>query len=283
MIATLIGLIVSIMLVFLFEYLDNTIKSIKDVEEKLKVPVLGMLPHLDLKNTPDKTPLDFSKSHPKSFFNESIKTVRTGVLLSSLDTKKKVIVVTSSIPGEGKSTTAMNLAASISELGKVLLIDGDMRRPTVGKAFGLEKSANGISECVTQSEKLTECMHQIDDGNLYVMPCGRIPPNPLELLSSNRFADTLAELSEHFEQIIIDSPPALVVSDALVLSSHASGVIYVVKADSTPYVMPQDGLKRIKKYNSHIIGGVLNEVTKGSKSGYGSYYGGNYHYSYGEV
>ena len=284
-IAGTLGLFLGILLAFLFEHLDNTVKRASDLEERLRLPILGLLPHLKLKKGVD-SPLNYARDNRQSFFVESIRTVRTSVLLSCLDDPHKIIVVTSSIPGEGKSTVAMNLADSLCELHKVLLIDGDMRRPTVAGSWGLDKQVHGLSEFVSCSAKLAECVHQTDKANLFIMPSGVVPPNPLELLSSQRFSDALGSLRKTFDHIIIDSAPALAVSDALLLSSYANGVIYVVKADSTPYPAAQEGVKRLRQVNAHLIGGVLNDIPQGKKKGgysYGKhdYYGGSFYGPYG--
>ncbi len=213
-----------------------------------------------------------------------MRTVRTGVLLSGLDSAHKVIVVTSSVPGEGKSTISMALANSLSELKKVLLIDADMRRPTVAKTWGLPKETLGLSEFVSSDRTLNDCIHRVKDNReLFIMPSGLVPPNPLEILSSKRFANALTKLSEAFDHIVIDSAPSLAVSDAILLSSLASGVIYVVKADQTPIETAREGVKRLKTRGAHIIGGVLNDVIpkQGGKKGNYGYYGGDYYGSYG--
>jgi len=282
--ATLIGGFIGILLAFLHDYLDNTVKSADDLEDRLQLPVLGLLPHLQIKKKKGETPLNYAREHRQSFFSESIRTIRTGILLSGLDDPYKVIVVTSSLPGEGKSTVSVNLAHSLGEMHKVLLIDGDLRRPTVGKAWGLEDNAKGLSDFVSGADRLSECIYQMEGGNVYVMPSGLVPPNPLELLSSKRFRDALETMGKTFDHIIIDSAPALAVSDSLVLSSYASGVVYVVKADTTPYPVSRDGIKRLRQANAHLIGGVLNDVPQSKKGGYGKYnyyYNGSYYGSYG--
>ena len=289
LIATFMGLFIGILLAFLLEHLDNTFKKGADLDERLGLPVLGLLPLLTLKKAKWKkkaeTPIQFSLANPKSFFSESIRTVRTGVLLSGLDNPHKVIVVTSSVPGEGKSTVSMNLASSMSELNRILLIDADLRRPSVAKTYGLEEDALGLSEFIAKEADLKECIHRVGDENhkLYIMPSGLVPPNPLELLSSKLFANGLKSLSQTFDHIVIDSAPTLAVSDSLLLSSLASGVVYVVKADETPVSAAQEGIKRLRSHNAHLIGGVLNNVQEKDKGSYGkySYYGGDYFGSYG--
>ena len=240
-------------------------RQIVSIAGVLGLPLLGAVLHLKLGK--GETPLDYARSHPQSRFAESIRTVRTSVLLSGLDEPYKVIVITSSVPGEGKSTLAMNLADSLGEMHKVLLIDADLRRPTVATTWGLDRKAKGLSEFLSQSANASECVHQLDERNVYVMPSGVVPPNPLELLSSRRFKEALDTLGRTFDHIIIDSAPALAVSDALVLSRNASGVIYVVKADSTPYPAAQEGIKRLRQYRAHLIGAVLNDVSQKKKKG----------------
>jgi len=284
LISVVLGGFVGVLLAFLHEHLDNTVKNAADLEDRLHLPVLGLLPQLQIKKKKNESPLNYAREHRQSFFSESIRTIRTGILLSGLDDPYKVIVVTSSLPGEGKSTVSVNLAHSLGEMHKVLLIDGDLRRPTVAKAWGLEKNAKGLSDFVSGADRLSDCIYQMEGGNVYVMPSGVVPPNPLELLSSKRFRDALETMGKTFDHIIIDSAPALAVSDSLVLSSYASGVVYVVKADTTPYPVAQDGIKRLRQANAHLIGGVLNCVPQSKKGGYGKYnyyYNGSYYGSYG--
>ncbi len=284
--AAFVGLFLGIVWAFLLEHLDRTFKGAGDMEDKLDLPVLGILPHINIKPRRGETPLQHVNENPQGLFSESLRTVRTGVMLSGLDTPHKVIMVTSSAPGEGKTTVSATVANSLSEMHKVLLIDADMRRPTVRKVFGIDKSHPGLSEFVSGSAEISKCIVKVEDKNLYVLPAGIIPPNPLELLSSKRFSDAVRKLSETFDHIVIDCAPALAVSDALVLATLASGVIYVVRADLTPYPMAQEGLKRLRRANAHLIGGVLNQVPLDKKGGYGkygkySYYGDQYYGSYG--
>ena len=283
LIATVVGGILGMLLAFLRNHLDNTVKDSADLEQLLGVPVLGILPFLKLKQR--ETPVSYARLNPKSFFSESIRTIRTGILLSSLDDPHKIIVVTSSVPGEGKSTVSMSLAESLGELHNVLLLDADMRRPTVATSWGLKKGVLGLSEYVSGTAKISECIHSIDDSAVKVMPSGVVPPNPLELLSSNRFEQVLNELAKSYDHIIIDSAPSLAVSDSLVLSTHASGVIFVTMGDSTSVPTVREGLKRLVHARAHIIGSVLNGVVRGKKGSYGySKYNGyrsGYYNSYG--
>ncbi|OAD23754.1 Exopolysaccharide synthesis protein [Candidatus Thiomargarita nelsonii] len=220
---------------------------------------------------------------PKSAFAESVRTARTGIMLSNLDIKHKVLIVTSSIPNEGKTTFAINQAFALGQMAKTLLIDADMRRPSIAKSLGLNDDAPGLSDLVTGERGLDECIddHLSKDGrNVDIIPSGVVPPNPLDLLSSSRFGELLEQLSQDYEYIVIDSAPTIAVSDALVLAKYASGVLYVIKANATPYQLVREGLKRLRQVKAPVHHIVLNQldIHKPSKYyGYGYGYGKNYY------
>lgn len=283
MLAMVLGLMISIGLAFLLDHLDNTFKSVEDVEQKLGIPVLGVLQKIKLDGDDKTDPIRHFRENKNSVFSEVIRTIRTGVLLSSLDDRKKIMLVTSSVPGEGKTTVSMNLANALSEMRSVLLIDADMRRPMVAKALESEgRKLNGLSQFITGERKLSECIHRLDpEADLYIMPAGVIPPNPLEMLSSKRFDEALDKLAEKFDHIVIDCAPVLAVSDAMVLSRKASAVVFVIKSDSTPIQAVRNGLKQMQRVGANIVGGVINQVQNKTRRYYGKYsnYGGDY-YSY---
>jgi len=285
LVAFFLGLIASIGLAFLLDHLDNTVKSAHDVELKLDVAVLGLLPKLQTEGKNDLSPLLYFADHKQSVFAESIRTVRTGVLLSSLDHDHRVLLVTSSVPGEGKTTVSMNLSRALGEMKKVLLIDADMRRPMVARAMDRDLDTPGLSHFIAGESVLTECVTRVEDSNLYLMPAGIAPPNPLEMLSSHRFADSLKQLKEKYEHIVIDCAPTLAVSDAMVLSKLATAVIYVVRSDSTPVQAAQAGIKRLRRVGANIIGVVINQAARKTQSYYGKYsgYGDGYYSDYGYV
>ncbi len=284
MLAMFLGLMLSIGLAFLLDHLDNTFKNIEDVENKLGVPVLGVLQKIKSEEAADKhDPIRHFARNKKSVFSEVIRTIRTGVLLSSLDDDHKILLVTSSVPGEGKTTVSMNLANALSEMRTVLLIDADMRRPMVAKALQREGKIKGLSQFITGEANLSECIHKLDrESNLYVMPAGIIPPNPLEMLSSHRFEEGLEKLAEKFDHIVLDCAPVLAVSDALVLSRKASSVVFVIKSDSTPIQAVRNGLKQMHRIGAKVIGTVINQVQNKTRRYYGKYsnYGGDYYSSY---
>ena len=285
MIAFFLGLIASLGLAFLLEHLDSTLKGAQDVEQRLDVAVLGLLPKLDTEGRKDLSPLRYFSEHKQSLFSESIRTVRTGVLLSALDHAHRVLLVTSSVPGEGKTTVSMNLARALGDMKKVLLIDADMRRPMVARAMARKLEAPGLSHFIAAECPVSECLSRVENTELYVMAAGIAPPNPLEMLSSHRFSHALDQLKEKFDHIIIDCAPALAVSDAMVLSKLATGVVYVIKSDATPVQAAQAGIKRLRRVGAHIIGAVINQAERKTQSYYGKYsgYGDGYYSDYGYV
>ena len=270
-----------IVLAFLMEALNNTVKSATDVESKLHSTMLGLLPLLDKGKSMENTSYSAYITDPQSPYSESVRTIRTGVVLSALDSPHKTLCCTSSIPGEGKTSVAINLATSLGQMEKVLLIDADMRKPSIAKAFELSNKQPGLSNLVAGTSKLEECIHRADVNNIDLMTAGIIPPNPLDLLASKRFAKVLEILETKYDRIVIDTAPTQAVSDALVLAPHVGAMIYVVKADSTNYQQAKSGLKRLRDVNAPIIGVVLNQldIKKASKY-YGNEYQG-YYDSYG--
>ncbi|MDX8396303.1 MAG: polysaccharide biosynthesis tyrosine autokinase [Mariprofundaceae bacterium] len=279
MAAFLGSLLLGAMLVLMLDMLDASIRSVEHVEKRLGLSMLGLLPRIQLKG---KSLLDVVTNDKRNMFNESMRTIRTGIMLSALDNPHKVLLVTSSVPGEGKSTVAANLAMNLGKMEKVLLIDCDFRRPSVAKAFGLSTSAAGMSELVAGTAKFKDCINQSKKYDIDIFTAGTIPPNPLELLSSDRFAKLIAVLESHYDRIIVDAPPVHAVSDALVLSKHAKGMLFVVKADSTSHRVIKPCIKRLQEVDAPIIGVILNQVDVDKKGSYGYGYGGYYdQYGYG--
>jgi len=281
--AFVLTLAAGIGLIILLDMLDSTIHSIKQVETKLGMPMLGLLPLLKFKSKQSAAErLNAMANGNHHQFTEAIRTIRTGIMLSAIDNPHKVILVTSSVPGEGKSTVAANLAIAMGKLERVLLLDADLRRPTVGKHFGMNTKERGLSELVSGAATFKDCLERNEEYNIDVMHAGIIPPNPLELLASNRFKAVLKSMENHYDRIIIDSTPVQAVSDALVLSKFAKGVVYVVKADATPDRVIKNCFKRLQEVDAPIIGVVLNQVDikKSARHGYEDYEGYYDHYGY---
>src|SRR5690606_32949220 len=241
-IAGLLAMFAGVGLTLLLEALNNTFRSSEDVENQLNLPVLGILPRT--KGKPQLEMLSaFSKAADQGF-SEAIRTIRTSLVLANLDTPRKVSLLTSSVPGEGKSTLAANLAISLGQMEKVLLIDADMRRPSLAKGFRLPVGSPGLANIIADTASPSDCFKAIEPG-VDLLPAGAVPPNPQELLASARFSECLKEWAQTYDRIIIDSPPTMAVSDALLLSKKADAIVYVVKSDSTHIPTAQNGVGQL--------------------------------------
>ncbi|ASW42420.1 CpsD/CapB family tyrosine-protein kinase [Clostridium isatidis] len=208
---------------------------------------------------------------PKSIAAESYRTLRTNIQYSSFDKEYKIIMVTSSEPGEGKSTTAGNLALSFAQDGKrVLLIDCDLRKPSLHKKFKISNLV-GLSDVLIGKEDLKTALHRYNE-NLVVLTSGKLPPNPSEMLSSKAMSNLLKELKNVFDYIILDTPPVQAVTDSQILSTKADGTILVIRAEKTKKDSVQNALGLLKKVNANIIGTVLNGI-ESSRNKYYYYYG----------
>lgn len=279
-ISALVTLVVGILLALLLDRLTNSLNSTSDVENRLGVPALGVLQKIKGHSRKGFVSELAFFNDTQSTFAEAVRTVRTSVLMSSLDDPHKVIVITSSVPEEGKTTLSFNLSCALGQVKKVLLVDGDLRRPKIGKLVGRDAKSPGLADLVAGQAQVSQCVFFDDRAGIHILPAGTIPPNPLELLSSKRFEDVIRKLKEAFDIVVIDSAPLQLVSDAQVLSQFSSSVIYVVKADATPYQVAQNGLKKLRRINASILGVVLNQLDLekaekyyGEYSGYRSYRG----------
>ena len=244
----LMSLILALMgglgIALMLDKFDNTLKSREDVEDRLGIPVLGELMLLKGKRADGAAyvPAMEFLDEPTSSFAEVIRTIRTSVALSGIDQSHQTLVVTSTVSGEGKSTVALNLALALGQLGNVLLIDADMRRPALAKLFGLDSKTPGLTDLVAGTVRVTECIHSVP-GNIHVLCAGSTaPPDPLKILSSERFSTVLAKAAATYDAVVMDSAPVELVSDARVLATKASGVVYVIKADDTPHQTVRQGL-----------------------------------------
>lgn len=271
-IAGLAAFILAAGLTLLLNRLNNGFKSVRDVEGSLNQPMLGMVPLVKKKNANVARLYD---GEDKSF-SETIRTLRTSIVLSALEHPRRVLLMTSSVPGEGKSTVGSNLAASLVQFGKVLVIDADLRRPTLHKNFALPVGTAGLANYLAETAALDECIRPVD--NVDLMPAGAVPPNPQELLMSPRLGELMSVLRERYDYIIVDSPPCMAVSDAIILSGLVDSVVYVVKANATPIPVAQRGVGQLLQKNAAILGVVLNQVDVKKAQRYGENYEGYYDY-----
>ncbi|MFT5391703.1 MAG: succinoglycan biosynthesis transport protein ExoP, partial [Gammaproteobacteria bacterium] len=273
-VAGLVGLFVGIGLAFFRERLDNTFRTPATMEEKLGISSLGVVPLITNEHVPEREVLE----NPRSLFTENINHIRTGLLFSNIDNPPQMIAITSASSSEGKTTLSANLAAAFAQLDRTLLIEVDLRKPVLARRLGIA-SVPGITDLVAGQVEREQCLHQVSEKSpLFVISCGAMLPNPLEFLSSARFAETLAELREHFTYIVLDGPPALAVSDAAVIGHLADAVILAVKAESTTHKMSQEAVSRLNRATVRITGGVLcqADIERMAEYGGGYYYADNY-------
>ena len=207
---------------------------------------------------------------PKSIDAEAYRSLRSNIEYSSFDDEYRVIVVTSSVPGEGKSTTSGNLAIALAQSGNsVLLVDCDMRKPSIHKKFKISNAA-GTAELLLRKKLFEEVANKYNE-NLTIITAGKIPPNPSEMLASRAMTAFIEEMKKEFKYIILDTPPLQAVTDAQVLSTKADGVLLVVRAGSTKKEMVLNSVDLIKKVQGKVIGTVLNGVENKKNNYY--YYG----------
>jgi succinoglycan biosynthesis transport protein ExoP len=269
----IVGLFGGVGLAFFFEYLDNTIKSPDEAETRLGVP-LGIIPLLDSK---EQSIEEVVLKEPQSAFAENYKGIRTPILLSSAGRPPQNILITSMGPEEGKTVTSINLAIAIAQSEHpVLLIDSDLRKPRIHKIFGLDNS-NGLSTYLAGvSSDINIVTGPVP--NLSIIPSGPLPPNPSELLGSNRMNELMGALNEKFDIIIWDSPPLMTVTDGLILSKTLDVTIIITRAGKTTYDIVRRGLKSLGDIKSHVLGVVINALDV-KKSGYYYYKYYDYYYS----
>ncbi len=272
-------------LLFAYESMKETVQGIHDVEKKLGIPVFGIVPVMRSKIFGKKTmplvPGEFDDK--RGAFEEAIRTIRTSATVADLEKHNQVIMVTSSVPSEGKSTVASNLAYSMSKLENVVLIEADMRRPGLGRALGIR--SNGLSDLLEGEAYLEDCMRVDAIGTLDIIPAGRIPEAHLELLASPEFVELIDLLKNRYDRVVIDLAPVQAVSDAIVVGKHADSAIYVIKSDSTPLPVVRRGIDRLQEVGINVSGAVISQVDLAKVSSYGGdyYYQGYYdYYGYGE-
>jgi len=270
----LLGLVIGLMggvgLAFFVEYLDNTVKSAEDIEQRFDVPVLGIIELLDKqKGQAD----DIVLREPHANITENYRAIRTSIMLSTADKPPKHILVTSIAPQEGKTTTAVNLAGILAQSGhNVLLMDADLRRPRLRRIFGI-KADSGLSTYLAGTSDI-EFFTPKGIEHLQVVPSGPVPPNPSELIGSRHLQDLLASLEEKFDFVVWDSPPLFAAAESLVLSKMLSGTIIVARAGKTTYKELERGIKSIQDIEARVLGVVINGLDIKENMRY------NYNYRY---
>jgi capsular exopolysaccharide synthesis family protein len=285
----LLGLGTGIGLAFAIEALDNTLKTQTDVEQFLGVPVLGLIPVIGSAGAPEPVQQGDNLRErdlgvfldPKSVAAECCRSIRTNILFMSPDHPIRTLVVTSPSPQEGKTTTAINLAVTMAEAGgRVLLLDTDMRRPRLHRSFGVPNQT-GISTVVVGKATLEDAIKRTDVPNLDVLTCGPVPPNPSELIHTDRFALILADCAKLYDRVILDSPPTSAVTDPAVLGNLADGVVLIIKAGETTREAAVHARRQLTSAKARMIGVVVNAIDFSNPAyGYEYYYRNYYRYGY---
>jgi polysaccharide biosynthesis transport protein len=300
--ALLLGLACGVGVAFLQEHWDNTLKNSDDIERLLRVPALALIPSRDSLNDtsagvygrPHQTltlPNGNGKHAPlqklsgkawiridgngtqHSALSEAFRGLRTSVLLSAAGRPPRSLTFVSAEPGEGKTTVASNLAISLAQLGKqVLLVDGDMRRPCVHKLFDIENHSQGLVTYLTGEQEWRQLVRPTGMANLDCLVCGPVPPNPSELLSSDRMQLLIREAMDDYQFVLVDAPPLLNVADGRILARMVEGAILVVKGGFTPRELAQQAQLHIRDVGAHLIGVVLNDVDVRHNGYYKGYY-----------
>ncbi len=274
LLAALLGAVLGVGLAFLLEMLDTSVTTREQIEERLGIPFLGIIPNIEAKDgvAPELTVF----SAPASAAAECVRTIRTNLLFMSPDRPLRTILVTSSGPGEGKTTTAVALAETMAGGGsRVLLVDADMRRPRLHKVFGVNGNS-GLSALILGDGSVESTIVRTAIPGVDVLPCGPIPPNPAELLHTEGFARLLQQFRDRYDRVIIDSPPAGVVADAVVMSTQVDGTLLVVKAGETSRDAAIRTTRALVDVNARVFGAVLNDLDLEDQR-YGQYY--NYYRS----
>ena len=272
-----LGFLGGIGLAFLFERFDDTLKQPEEVERQLGIPVLGIVPieHGQRKRAKSNTALALlAQENPRSTFAEAYRSVRTALQFSTAEGVPKVLLITSSASGEGKSTTALSLAIHFAQTGKrVLLVDADLRNPSLHRDAQLDNS-EGLTHYLAGDAKPADIARPTAIANLFLISAGSLPPNPAELLSSAKMVSFLALAADKFDQVIVDSPPVLGLADSVILSNLVGGTVLVIESGSTRRGYAQGSLKRLKTARAHVLGAVLTklEATHGTYGYYPSYY-----------
>lgn len=275
LLGALLGLLIGVGIAVLRFTMDTSIKTAEELEAAADSTPLGTVTYDPEAKT---NPLVTLRGTPRA---EAFRSIRTNLQYVDVDNPPRTVVITSSLPAEGKSTTACNLAIAVAQAGsKVLLLEADLRRPKVAEYLGVDGS-RGLTDVLIGQATLADTIIHWQRGLLDFLPAGAIPPNPSELLASHQMADLLADLAGRYDLVILDAPPLLPVTDAAILSTAADGAILVTRQGTTKREQVADSADALRQVNARIFGTVLNfaPVRKRRKYGYGYEYGYGYGYS----
>ena len=289
--AMAVGLLLALALAYLVEVMDTSVRSVGELERLIGVTALGFLPIIARgtgSRRSTRAPAkgeDFDKDtfvidFPKSTMAESCRSIRTNLIFMGSEQPLRSILVTSAGPREGKTTASVSLAAVMAQSGStVVIVDGDMRKPRLHKVFGLDGTL-GLSSVLMGEATLDEVIQATRVPDLYLIPCGRVPENPAELLQSDRFRELVAELAERFGMVVFDSPPVVPVTDAAIIGAAVDGVVLVARSGATRREMIARAVDLLRGVNANLLGVVLNAIDVEGRRRGGYYY--YYYRHYGE-
>ncbi len=289
-----VGFFLGAGLAYFLEYLDSSLRSLEDVRNYLKIFPLGMVPQVDLEvqlpsrqgrwKEQDGSYRSYWNTAENSiplYVSEAYRVIRTNLAFGSVDKELKVIQVTSAVKGEGKTTTVANVGISFAQAGmRTLLVDADMRRPSLDRIFGLEGVEQGLSNILSGSVTWQETVVPTPIPNLFCLTSGVVPPNPAELLSSKRLGSFIEDIRQHYDIVVFDSPPVISVADSSVLASFVDATLLVARAGFIPRHFTMQAKQAIQNVSGRWAGCILNSVEAHSQSYYHRYYG--YHSYYGK-
>jgi len=274
----MVGLVLGIGLALLREFLDTRLRSADEIRNVLGLPILGVVPHIQSARTPSARGT-VVHTEPMSDVAEAYRTVRTAIYFGVQPGSVRTLLITSPAPGDGKTTLASNIASAMAQAGnRVILLDCDFRKPTQHRIFELEKRI-GLSNVLAGEVSIEQATQAVKVPGLHVVPCGPIPSNPSEILNSQGFADLLAGLAEKYDQVVIDSPPVLPVTDARILAACCDGVILALRAEKTTRPAGLSARDQLQSVGGRILGVVVNDVPR-RKGVYGYYYADEGRYAY---
>ena len=277
LLAAVVGLMVAAGIIFLIEFLDDTIRDPQEIARRWGIPVLGMIVNFKATNGEALVTV----KHPRSPISEAFRSLRTNLQFTGIETPVRTLLVTSPSPGDGKTTIVANLASVIAQSGQnVVIVDADLRRPKIHKMFQLSNRVGLSDQFIRTQENLNGSLKRTEVANLSAVTSGNLPPNPSELLSSGRMTGILKLLYDRFNTIIIDSPPTLLVTDAMVLAQRVDGVLLVVKPSVTKWGSLRQSIEQLQRVKANLVGIVVNDVNIRRSRYY--YYRGYYRQEYGK-
>jgi len=279
---------VAVLVILVIDFFDNTVKNSDELGDIYQKPIVGEIMNIGGKTSKKDEGSSADRKKQLLFNNKDIpfnivenyKTMRTNLMFTLSTTRNKIVVVSSPNPSEGKSVTVANLAASMAETeNKVLLIDADMRKPVQHRNFKLKNNV-GLSTILSGESTFDKCVHETKNGNFAVLTSGVLPPNPSELLASEKMRELLEYVQHKYDYVIVDGTPLLPVTDVMSLADEVAGVLLIARYGRTTYQEIEESMKKLEIGDCNLLGFVLNDISAKNGSHYGYKYNYKYKYDY---